>query len=57
MESIGTLLGKTGTIKLKYVAKVFCLGDDAIALKDYHFNGEEDCTTVYSFFKGDKACK
>ena len=39
------------------MAKVFCLGDDAIAIKDYEFNGEEDCTIVHSFFMGDKACK
>ncbi len=57
MGKIGKLLGKTGVAKLKYVAKVFCLGDDAVAVKDYEFNGEDDCSTVYSFFKGDKACK
>ena len=57
MDKIGQILGKTGESKLKYVAKVFCLGDDAVAEKDYEFNGEEDCSTVYNFFKGDKACK
>lgn len=57
MEKIGKILGKTGVTKLKYVAKVFCLGDDAVALKDYKFNGEDDCSTVYNFFNGDKSCK
>ena len=57
MDKIGQLLGKTSTAKIKYVAKVFCLGDDAIAVKDYKFNGDEDCSTVYNFFGGDKACK
>ncbi len=57
MEKISKVLGRTGEAKLKLVAKVFCLGDDSIASKDYIFNGEEDCSTVYNFFKGDKACK
>lgn len=57
IEKISEILGKTGDAKLKIVAKVFCLGDDAVAEKDYQFNGEEDCSTVYSYFQGDKACK
>ena len=57
IKKIGIILGKNGKVKLKYVAKVFCLGDDGIAKKDYIFNGEEDCSTVYNFFQGDKVCK
>ncbi|HOL57608.1 MAG TPA: RnfABCDGE type electron transport complex subunit B [Spirochaetota bacterium] len=57
VDNISNLLGKAGEAKLKYVAKVKCLGDDAIAKKDYIFNGEEDCSVVYSFFQGEKACK
>jgi len=57
IKNIGDILGKTAETKLKLVAKVFCLGDDTVALKDYDFNGEEDCTTVYNFFQGDKSCK
>ncbi|MCG8569726.1 MAG: RnfABCDGE type electron transport complex subunit B [Spirochaetes bacterium] len=54
---IGEILGKTAAVKEKMVAKVLCLGDDAIAKKDYTFNGEEDCLTVYNFFQGEKSCK
>lgn len=57
MEKIAAILGKKSIAKLQLVAKVFCLGDDAIALKDYEFNGEEDCSTVSSFFGGERACK
>lgn len=57
IDEVGRLLGKTADTKLKKVAKVFCLGDDAVAVKDYEFNGDEDCYTVYNLFQGDKACK
>lgn len=57
IENISKFLGKESSTKIKYVAKVKCLGDDAIAKKDYIFNGEEDCSVVYSFFQGEKACK
>lgn len=57
IDEIGRILGKTADAKLKYVAKVKCLGDDAIALKDYKFNGEDDCYAVYNFFQGEKTCK
>ena len=57
VEKISNLLGKSATANLKYVAKVKCLGDDAIAKKDYIFNGEEDCSVVYNFFQGEKSCK
>lgn len=56
MEKIGNVLGKTGETKLKFVAKVFCIGDDSVAVKSYNFNGEDDCSTLYNFFKGDKVC-
>ncbi len=57
MEKISIILGKKGIAKEMFVAKVFCLGDDAIALKDYEFNGEEDCTAVSNLFEGEKKCK
>ncbi len=57
MEKIGKLLNKEGEVKLKYVAKIFCIGDDAVSKKDYAFNGEDDCATVYELFNGDKSCK
>lgn len=57
VKKIGSILGRTGEAKLKMVAKVFCLGDDAIALKDYEFNGEEDCTAVSVLFDGERKCK
>lgn len=57
IDKIGKIVGKKAQVKLKYVAKVFCLGDDAVALKDYDFNGEEDCICVSDYFGGDKACK
>lgn len=57
VEKVGKVMGKTADTKKKFVAKVFCLGDDAIAQKDYIFNGEDDCYSVYSFFQGEKSCK
>lgn len=57
IKKLTKILGKEGTAKEKYVAKVFCLGDDAIAQKDYLFNGEDDCTTIYNYFQGEKSCK
>lgn len=57
VEAIGTILGKKAEINLKMVAKVFCLGDDAIAKKDYIFDGEEECLTVHNYFQGEKSCK
>ncbi|OHD11685.1 MAG: hypothetical protein A2086_03490 [Spirochaetes bacterium GWD1_27_9] len=57
VEKIGNIMGKTASARTKFVAKVFCLGDDAVSLKDYQFNGEDDCSAVYSFYQGDKTCK
>ena len=57
LDKIGDIMGKKAQLKTKMVAKVFCLGDDAIAKKDYIFDGEEDCYSVYSFFQGEKSCK
>lgn len=57
IQLLSKILNKTAEVKLKFVAKVFCLGDDAVAEKDFLFNGEEDCTTVFNFFNGDKKCK
>jgi Na+-translocating ferredoxin:NAD+ oxidoreductase subunit B len=41
---------------LKFCAKIFCLGDDT-AKKEYNFNGEDICRTLFSFYHGDKKCK
>lgn len=57
IDEIGLILGKKSNEKIRYVAKIQCLGDDAIAIKDYKFNGEEDCYAVSNFFGGEKACK
>ncbi|HOV14742.1 MAG TPA: RnfABCDGE type electron transport complex subunit B [Spirochaetota bacterium] len=57
IEKIGKIMGKTAQGKLKMVAKVYCLGDDAVSQKDYTFNGEDDCYSVYSFYQGEKSCK
>lgn len=57
VNKIGSILGKKATAKTKMVAKIFCLGDDAVAEKDFEFNGDEDCSTVYNYFQGEKTCK
>jgi electron transport complex protein RnfB len=57
VDAISNLLGVDAESKLQYVAKVHCLGDDAVALKDYEFNGDEDCSTVATYFNGERACK
>lgn len=57
VKKLEKILGRTGEAKLKMVAKVFCLGDDAVALKDYIFNGEEDCTAVTTLYEGERKCK
>lgn len=56
-QKIAKIVGKEALVRQKRVAKVFCLGDDAIAQKDYIFNGEDDCFAVFSFFQGEKSCK
>lgn len=57
VDKLGDLLGKNADAAVRMTAKVFCLGDDNIAKKDYHFNGEEDCLAVYNYFEGERACK
>lgn len=57
LDKLSEFFGQEVESKLKYVAKVKCLGDDAIAKKDYIFNGEDDCSVVYTFFGGEKSCK
>ncbi len=57
VEKLNLLLGKNSDFSDKIVAKVFCMGDDAIASKDYNFNGEDDCLTMANFFQGEKTCK
>ncbi len=57
LDKLAAILSRDGVIGEHMVAKVCCLGDDAIAKKDFIFNGEDDCFTVYSFYKGEKSCK
>ncbi len=56
-KKIGDILGIKPLTKIKMVAKVMCLGDDRIAMKDYIFDGEDDCSVVYNLFNGEKKCK
>jgi Na+-translocating ferredoxin:NAD+ oxidoreductase RNF subunit RnfB len=56
-DKIGKVLGKSADSKEKMTAKIFCIGDISKVIKDYQFNGQEDCSVVYSFFQGDKGCK
>lgn len=56
-EKLGNILGRNADFSDKFVAKVFCMGDDSTSEKDYDFNGEDDCNTLANFFLGDKSCK
>lgn len=57
IDKLSLILNKNAEEKEPMVAKVFCMGDDSVALKDYEFNGEDDCLSIYNSFQGDKVCK
>ena len=52
---LSDMLGKTADYSDKFVAKVFCMGDDKISRKDYEYNGEDDCLTLANLFQGEKS--
>jgi Na+-translocating ferredoxin:NAD+ oxidoreductase subunit B len=56
IDKLDSFKKKNPNKNLKFVAKIFCLGDDS-AKTEYIFNGKDSCQTVYSFYKGDKVCK
>ena len=55
-SKLDVLMVKSKITGTKYVAKIFCLGDNT-AKTEYIYNGADSCRTVYSFYNGNKICK
>ena len=56
-ESVCTIMGLSATLGERYVARIFCQGDDHKGVKRFEYNGALDCGAAIVSTGGDKACQ
>lgn len=58
LSGLGDLLGLTvDTNAVRMVARLACLGNDKVAVKEFQYRGYADCEAAITHFDGDKGCK